>query len=291
MPDLKRQAKIMHKQYETYIHSFDNTRLFIQRWEPETVKGTLFITHGQGEHSDCYSRLIDSLRDTSWRIIAWDLRGHGRSDGKRGYAESFDHYCQDFMFVLKHLEAEQQIQYPLALFAHSMGGLIQLKSLIKNPSLKHNALVFSSPFLGLSLPVPTYKSYAAGVLNKWLPQVTMGNEITYDMLTSDLEVIRSFEKDPLRTNKISPAVFLGFLESFEWLKPRANEIKSPTFFALSKNDSIVSTPVSLEFFKSIGSLDKKCEVYDGKHELINDFTSPKVCDDIKTFLNKFVENT
>lgn len=279
----------MLKQYETYIHSFDNTRLFIQSWEPETPKGTLLITHGQGEYSDCYSRLIKSLQDSHWRIIAWDLRGHGRSDGKRGYAETFDHYSQDFNFVLQYLNSQNMIQHPLVLYAHSMGALIQLKSIIKNPGLDYEALILGSPLLGLSVPVPAYKSLAAQICNKWLPQVTLGNELTYDMLTSDIEVIRSFERDPLRHNKISPSVFLGFLESFEWVHPRANEIKKPVFFILAEHDSVVSTPASIKFFEKISSVDKKLEIYNGKHELINDYISPKVCEDIKTFLSKFVE--
>lgn len=279
----------MLQQFETYIHSFDNTRLFVQWWEPKNARGTLLITHGQGEYSDCYSRLINSLQDSDWRIVAWDLRGHGRSDGKRGFAETFDHYCQDFSFLLNYLEEEKMLLQPLILYAHSMGALIQLKSLLKNPALKGDGLILSSPLLGLSVPVPAYKSFAAKVCNKWLPQVTLGNELTYDMLTSDIEVIRSFEKDPLRHNKISPSVFLGFLDSFEWIHPRAHEIKKPVFFILSENDSVVSTPASLKFFEKISSSEKKCELYAGKHELINDYISPKVCEDVKSFLGKFVE--
>ncbi len=278
---------------EGFFKGYDDVRLFFQAWEKTNAKGTIVITHGQGEHSEAYIRLLDFFKNDCWNFYAWDLRGHGRSDGRRGYAASFDEYGLDFeIFIQKILADPKRVNGPLILLSHSMGGLIQLKTLVKKPTWLNqiNGQVCSSPLLGLALPVPAFKSKGASLINKVLPGLTMYNEITNDMLTRDLDVIRQFETDELRHHRISSAVFLGFLESFEILKTRGNEIQMPTLFLLPENDPIVSTPASRSFFETINSSKKDVYVYrDCKHELFNEINRATVFRDLKKYLDSFVE--
>lgn len=282
----------MYKRSEGFFKGYQDVNLFFQKWENPNAKGTVIITHGHGEHSESYSRLIKGFENDRWDFYGWDLRGHGRSEGRRGYVALFDDYCQDYKIFLDKILNQPHIQKgPVILLGHSMGGLILLKTMIRNPQLNCAGLVVSSPLLGLTVPVPLYKSKAAGLLNSILPQVTLGNELTNDMLTRDLDVIREFEQDALRHTRMSPGAFLGIMESTEYVIPRANEIKKPTLLLLAENDPVISTSAAKTFYDRIGSTKKELFVYPGaKHELVNDIIRDTVYADIKKFLDSFLES-
>lgn len=251
----------------------------------------MIITHGHGEHTEAYSRLIKAFEHDFWSFYAWDLRGHGRSEGRRGYAANFDEYCQDFELLLENVLNNEDVKRgPVILFCHSMGALIQLKTLIRRPDIKCAAIVVSSPLLGLSVPVPVYKSKGAVLLNKVLPQLTMGNELNNEMLTRDPAVIREFEQDALRHTRMSSGVFLGIMDACDYVKNRASDIHTPALFILSSHDPVVSTPEAKSFFEKMGSAEKEIYIYpDAKHELVNDSIRLTVFADIKKFLDNFVE--
>ncbi len=94
-------AKPIYKRSESFFAGDGDVRLFFQSWEHPEAQKSMIITHGQGEHSESYHRLIESLADQKCNFYAWDLRGHGRSDGRRGVVQEFDEYCRDFQIFLK----------------------------------------------------------------------------------------------------------------------------------------------------------------------------------------------
>lgn len=282
----------MYKRSEGFFKGYQEINLFFQVWESAESKGTVIITHGQGEHSEAYSRLIEGLSDQNLRIYAWDLRGHGRSEGRRGFVADFDDYCKDCEIFLQMVMAEKQVQQgPVFFLGHSMGGLILVKTLLRNSLLKADALILSAPLFGISVPVPSFKAKGAKLLNLLLPQITLGNELNNNMLTRDFDVIREFEKDPLRHDKISPGAFLGMLESFDFALPRATEIRIPLLMLISDQDPVVSSSAAKDFFEKAGSTKKELFVYpDGKHELFNDIIRETVYQDLKKFLAPYLES-
>lgn len=282
----------MYNRSEGFFKGYQDLELFFQIWENPKARGTVIITHGQGEHSESYHRLTKAFENDAWTFYGWDLRGHGRSAGKRGFVADFDDYCKDYQVFLDQVLAQEKVRRgPVVLYCHSMGGLIELKTLIRNPDLKIDAIVVSAPLLGLSIPVPAIKSVGASLINKVLPSITMHNEISNQMLTRDPDVIREYEQDPLRHNRISPGAFLGFLESFEYVRPRANEIKKPALFILPEHDPIVSTPDAKAFYEKLGSVRKEIYTYpESKHELINEINRQTVFADIKKFLDSVLES-
>lgn len=283
----------MYSRSEGFFTGASNNKIFFQIWKKENARGTILITHGQGEHSECYTRLIEGLSDLNVNFYVWDLRGHGRSEGRRGFVKDFDEYCEDFRIFVKKVRLgldESVKNKPFVLLSHSMGGLIQLKSLLKFSEIQADALVFSAPFLGLSVPVPAYKEKAAFIFNSFLPQITMGNEIRNEMLTRDPDVIREYEQDALRHTRVSPGAFIGFLDSFEFVLPRASDFKIKSLFQIPADDPVVSSPVTQSFFERYGAHDKKMIIYDGaRHELYNDINRQEVYTDLKEFLSTVLE--
>lgn len=280
------------KRSESFFRGYDQTKLYLQKWDAQNSCGTILITHGQAEHSDCYNRLIDgfqkNLSGQNWSFISWDMRGHGKSEGIRGYAKDFDEYVLDYhLFLDECLKIESVNNKPVILLAHSMGGLVQSCALREKRYEQFKAQVLSSPLFGISQPVPAWKDSGSEILNALLPKLTLGNEITNEQLTRDPDVIKEFEQDTYRHGKISAGVYLGFKREFERIITTAGSITLPTLLHISDNDPVVSTAQAKVFFDNLASTEKELKIYDGgKHELYNDIVRDDVYKVVIDFCNK-----
>lgn len=272
------------QRFEGYFKGFDQTELFYQTWTPENVRGTLIITHGLAEHSECYHHVAKELADDGWKIFGWDMRGHGRSEGKRGYVKHLSNYIEDLHVLIN------QVIKPkghFVMFGHSMGGLVTVRyNQTKRPTV--DALCLSSPALGLSVKVPKLKEALAHVAVKWVPTLTMHNEIKYEDLTRDEDMLKSHYSDTLRHDKISPGLFLSMVESFNFAQDEAAEIKTPVLMQLSGEDRLVSSDAARDFFEKLPSRDKELHIYpDSLHEVFNDRDRFKAIADLKKFINPY----
>lgn len=283
----------MYQRFEGSFQSFDATRIFYQGWEAKDTQAHVIISHGQGEHSESYHRVVDFFAGQNISFWAWDMRGHGRSEGIRGYAESFQHYVRDYLqfidMVLKRLNDGK----PVFLLAHSMGALVQTLALLERPQEDFTAQILSAPLFGVAVAVPAYKKHAAEWLAKLAPKITLGNELTNDMLTRDPDIMREFDKDPLRHNKLSSGVYLGMTAAFQEVMNRAGEIKVPTLFMCPEKDPVVDTPTTQAMKEKWGAEDTKILIYgDGaRHEMVNDTHRTTVLKDMQDYMQSFMKET
>jgi alpha-beta hydrolase superfamily lysophospholipase len=285
-----------YKRSETFFKGYDHSKLFLQTWEHPDAVGTIFFTHGQAEHSDCYLRLIaglDKIKDAAkWNFIGWDLRGHGKSDGLRGYAKDFNEYVLDYdFFYNKCLDIDFVKNKRIVLLGHSLGALIQTCALSEKKYSETNPFIagqiLSSPLFGLTVAVPQWKDVGAHFMNQILPKLTLGNELNNEMLTRDPEVIREYEKDTYRHNKISSGVFLGFKEQFLKLTETVQSIIIPTQLIMSDTDPVNSSPEALRIFDALASPQKSLKLFENaKHELLNDTCREEAYKSVSEFLQK-----
>lgn len=276
---------------EGFFKSYKETQIFFQTWEATDPKLQVVITHGHGEHSECYHRLIEFFAGSQFNFTAWDLRGHGKSEGKRGYADTFNDFVYDFEIFTERINALNSENLPVVYLAHSMGALIQEKYFISNTDFRPEAQVLSAPLLGFSLPVPSIKQIASRVLDLVYPKLTLWNEITYEMLTKDAEVIKEFEKDNLRHDVLSASVYLGMIENIRLVHEQAKKIKIPTLIQVSEDDPIVSAASCKDFYQQISSAEKRILLYgeNSKHEMYNDTNRVNVFKDLKKFLEGYLK--
>src|SRR5438128_9760211 len=75
---------------EAFFPARDGTRLFARSWTPPgAIKADVLLAHGMGEHSARYFHVGKFFAERGYRLCAFDMRGHGRSSGPRGYVESY----------------------------------------------------------------------------------------------------------------------------------------------------------------------------------------------------------
>ena len=264
--------------------------LYFQSWMPAVPKSqtapTLIISHGIGEHSDCYARLAQSMVHRGWSVFGWDLRGHGRSSGKRGFIKNFSDYTDDLSHFVDFLTRNKRVPGELAVLGHSMGALITLKyALDQGKNLKAAAVVLSSPLLGIAVPIPALKEAASKLLMKFAPGLTLFNEIKYKQLTHDPEILKTYPVDTLRHEKICSALYQGMLSTIQNVSGRGAELKTPCLVQAAGHDLIVSLAATEKFFPTLGSVHKKMIVYkDDFHEIYNELDREMVYSDLHDFL-------
>lgn len=278
------------KRQEGYFKGFDNQKLYYQEWTQNKGRGLLVITHGHGEHSECYHRLVDGLYSSGWDCIAWDWRGHGRSEGKRGFAGHFSHYVWDYNNFLKFLKEQDTYKnVPWITVGHSMGGLIQTHALIENKlSLPITAHILSSPFFGVKVEVPVLKDITALLAFHLYPKLTLGNEIKNESLSHVPEILLEYDKDPLRHSQISPGVYIGALQAFEFIQNHSKDLKLPTLLQIAGQDTIASNTEAERFFNNLGaSIKIKKTYHESLHEIYNDVEREYCFKDILDFIHPF----
>jgi alpha-beta hydrolase superfamily lysophospholipase len=280
----------MSSRSESHFQSFDQTLIFFQKWDAKNPKASLVITHGHGEHSSSYHRLVEALEELDLDIYAWDLRGHGKSGGLRGYAKEFTDYCKDYELFLRLLTSEKRLlSKPLFLLAHSMGALVQTKTLCDHPHLPITAQALSAPMFELSLAVPSYKERAASYLNLFLPKLTLSNGLQPTDLTRDIKVMQEYELDVLRHDRMSAGAYLGSKSVMSELRAKAGRIGTPTLIQISENDPVTSTSTAREVFEKFSSKIKfKYEYPERKHEIYNDLGREEVFEELRRFLKTFL---
>ena len=269
---------------EGYFRGFDDLELFYQSWIVENPAGIILITHGLGEHSECYQRLVDGLSVLNINIYGWDLRGHGRSEGKRGVSLDFLDFCKDLKILLKHVK-ERQPELPLFLLGHSMGGLICNRALLAFKEVKAEGLILSSPLCHPIINVHRLKLAGGKLLAKWLPDVALKTQINYKQLTRDRDVMNEYMHDHLRHDKINPQLFFDMIHHCQHLLEHASQIQLPVIVLQAGQDALVSVEATQSYFEKITSKDKTLKLYEGYyHEIFNDIGRQAVYADIMAWI-------
>lgn len=118
------------------------------------ANGTVFLYPGRTEYIEKYGRAAVDLKERGFATLTIDWRGQGIADRMlkdraTGHVGAFSDFQHDVRAALK-LAREMGLPEPYYLMAHSMGGLIGLRSLYENTPFK--AAVFSAPMWGINAP-------------------------------------------------------------------------------------------------------------------------------------------
>lgn len=279
--------------YEIREYDIDDPelpKLFLQSWSHRIIEpqGCVLITHGIAEHSDCYDHVAKALADKGWFVFGWDLQGHGRSQGKRGYIKNFSDFSRDLISVIGKIKQDETLPtHNFHLFGHSMGGLITLQALCAENAPRIQSAILSNPALGIAVEVPKIKEAASHWLNQFWPTLTLNNEVKYPLLSRDPEMVASYGKDPLRHNKISAPLYLGMTAAMDEVPVQGHNIKVPLFFQVSGRDGIVNAQATLDFYKAFEGT-KSLKMYENSyHEVYNDINKQEAIDDLIEHLGQY----
>jgi len=234
--------------------------------------GSVFLTHGYAEHSGRYRQVIDALVARGLVVASYDLRGHGHSEGPRGYVERFEEYLRDARALLGHLRADAAFTAggKPVLLGHSLGGLITFL-LSLEMSDEARGVILSSPFFGLALKVAAPKRAAAVLLSRLVPRFGLPSELRGKDLTHDSRLAQAYDSDPLLVKSVPSRWFTEALQAQKLAFDRASSLKLPLLLLHGGADKVASADASRELFARVTDPRKELRVLDDQyHEIFNE---------------------
>jgi len=277
----------MNYQSTTYA-SYDGIKLSGYLWKPETKpKALINLVHGFGEYSERYSHWAELFVKNGYAVHAIDYRGHGKSDGKRGYIHSFDDYLSD-IDVLVHESEKMFSEIPQFIYGHSLGGNIVTNYILRRENCFKGAVI-SSPWYKLAIIPSTITLFFAKTIKGIFPKFTQKANLDVKGISHDQQVINNYIKDPLVHEKISVRMFFEIFNAGKWVLENAGRLKKPLLIQHGNADKITSYHASKEFADRAKSLNKDItfKEWDGMyHELHNELEYEKVF----RFVAEWIEN-
>ena len=264
--------------------AFDGKKLFFRCWSTETrSKGLICLVHGLGEHSGRYTQWSEMLNKAGYNVLSYDLRGHGKSSGKRGHVSSFLDYVRDTDILVE--EGVKKFPgMPSFLYGHSLGGIIVVNYVLRRKP-KLNGVVITALSNRSSLQEQKAKVIFVKILGAILPGLSMSSGLVPATISRDPGVVNRYIEDPLVHHQVSLAWGKSALETITWIDQHANEWSLPVLFMHGEKDALGFPEGSREYSSKIkGDCNLKIwpELF---HEIHNEPEKQEVFDYLLIWLN------
>lgn len=265
------------------IITFDGKNLYFWYNTVEKPSNIILLIHGFGEYSERYKSLFERLNTESISTFAFDLRGHGKSEGIRSYISNFEDYIADLTIIVD-IVREITKSEKITLLGHSMGGLI---ASVYTSRYQNNvkSLVLSSPFFGLSMEVPFVKKLAGNIASVLIPSFSMPAGIKGEYCTHDKEIAKAYDTDPMINKYATARWFTEIVRTQKRIDDIASKIDIPVAILSAGDDKLVSLEAEKRFFERLSSKDKYLKIFEGfYHEIFNEIKKEEAISELIKWL-------
>jgi acylglycerol lipase len=262
----------------------DGLSLFEQWWEPAgEYKAMLIIVHGLVEHSGRYAHVAEFFAKRGYSVGTFDLRGHGKSEGKRSLIRSFDNYLNDLGIFLE--RAHQKIgRKPIFLLGHSMGGTIVAKYMLTR-QLDVKGIVITGGGIKLPQNIPPILSPVVHLVALIFPEMPT---LALDARTvsRDPQVVKQYDNDPLNfRGKLPASTGTEMSNAFTFIQKNSNKTTPPILIMSGSEDTMVDPQGSRILYDNLLTKDKTLKIYEGLyHEILNEPEQEQVMEDILSWM-------
>jgi alpha-beta hydrolase superfamily lysophospholipase len=235
----------------------------LRTWAATTERrGAVLIVHGLGEHSGRYGHVAEALNAAGLDVTAYDLVGHGASEGVRGGLPHPDALLDELS------ETYGSLGEDAFLLGHSMGGTIVARA-VTGGVVAPRAMILSSPALKAHMG-PVERALAA-VGRRLMPDRPMPNRLPIDKLSHDPAEVAAYRADPDVHDRLTVRLLDFLLDAGARARADAGRVTVPVLGLVAGADALVDPRGSREFFAAlppgIGTLHVYDELY---HELFNE---------------------
>jgi len=271
----------------TAYASFDGMKLSGYLWEPkENPKAIINLVHGFGEYSERYDEWALRFVKEGFVVHAIDYRGHGKSDGRRGYVSSFNDFLNDIDILVKE-SGKFYPNLPQFIYGHSMGGNIVTNYILRRENNFKGAII-SSPWFRLAFAPSALMLFFARIMNKIYPKFTQNSNLDVKGISHDQKVVEAYISDPLIHEKISARMFFEIYKAGNWVLDNTDKVKFPVLIQHGNDDMITSYKASKKFAEKAKALEKDITYKEWDrlyHELHNELEK----DDVFKFVAEWLE--
>jgi alpha-beta hydrolase superfamily lysophospholipase len=256
----------------------DGVGLRTRYWSADQPWASVLIVHGLGEQSGRYEHVGAHLAAAGLDVHAYDHRGMGASEGRRGDVDRWSRLHDDLEERLAAVRASAGDR-PVALYAHSVGGLIGAGYLLTERP-RPDLVVLSAPALASTLP--GWRLGLASLVARIAPTMSFTNDIPPDTLSRDPEVGRRVAADSLNTQTSTARFAAAAIGEQARVRAGAGSTGGPTLVIHGLADHLVP-PGASEILADGRGVERR--TYPGlRHELHNEPEGPAVLDDVIDWL-------
>lgn len=248
---------------ERSMTTWDGGTLYYRAWLPaSTASKALVLFHRGHEHSGRWQHVVDALGLEDIAIFAWDARGHGRSSGDRGAAESVAALVKDADAFASHLASTYGISAENTIvMGHSVGAVIAA-AWVHDYAPRVRGLILATPAFRVKLYVPgavpllrlRHAMFGRGFVKSY---------VKAKLLTHDAAEAAAYEHDPLIFRQIAMNMLLDLHDTATRLLADAGAIHTPTLILSAGRDWIVRLDAQQTFFDGLSSSVKAMHVFPG----------------------------
>lgn len=264
--------------------SKDGLQFYAHTWQPDSQpKAVITLVHGFGEHCVRYTPYFEFFIASGFAILGFDLRGHGKTEGKRGTIESYNALMDDIeIAVNKSNEFFPEI--PQFLYGHSMGGNLSLNYLIKKqPNIKGG--IITSPWLALTDEPNFILKGLVSLLKNIIPNTTIDSGLKTEHISTVKGEIEKYEKDPLNHGRISFRLFSEITTTGLWAIDNSHQINIPVLMMHGTADKITSPTASKKSYENNKEKIEYVTWDGGYHELHNETNREEIAKTVIDWIN------
>ncbi|TPG35201.1 alpha/beta hydrolase [Mycolicibacterium hodleri] len=267
--------------------SFDGVggvRIVFDVWTPTSEPtGVVILCHGYAEHARRYDHVAQRFAEGGLLTYAIDLRGHGRSGGKRVYLKNISEYTDDFHHLVGIATAAHP-ELKRVVLGHSMGGGVVFTYGVEHPD-DYAAMVLSGPAVYAQDAVSPAKTAVANVLGSILPGLPV-EQLPADAVSRDPDVVAAYEADPLvHHGKLPAGIGKALIGVGSTMPQRAAALTAPLLVVHGGQDKLIPVAGSQRLVECVGSPDVNLKVYpELYHEVFNEPERAVVLDDVVSWI-------
>ncbi|SEN62422.1 Lysophospholipase, alpha-beta hydrolase superfamily [Mesobacillus persicus] len=234
--------------------------IFLQSFTPKDPIGNVVVIHGYLDHAGSMSNLINDLTRNRYKVITYDLQGHGLSSGKRAEINRFNDYVAVFNEVYTKLRRRTSL--PVHIVAHSTGGAIVMDYMLR----------FHTDFQKVIFVAPLVRSHAWNLsrLGFFLIKPFLKEpKRLFKRNSSNHDYLKFVKTDPLQHHKVPLAWYEALIAWNKELKIYPTSNKKVTVIQGDK-DRTVDWKYNLGFIQRKFPNARVQIIHGGDHQLLNE---------------------
>jgi acylglycerol lipase len=263
------------------VSTLGGVQRFVHSWVPTSIKpwAALTLVHGFGDHGGRFDGMATSLASVGVCVQAVDLVGHGRSPGRRGCIDSYEHLLDEVVASVAYAQ-EAFPKLPQFLLGHSMGGNLVLNLALRRPEAMHSTrgLIATSPMLRAS-EMPKERIMDAG---RWLatkiPNWRINAPLAVLKLSQDRRAQDAYMRDRWVHRKMSLRLAASLVDTGLWAIENAHRLQSNVLLMHGSDDQLTCPSASKSFAQSSNGFASFKLWHGCRHDLHDDLQRERVYD-------------
>ncbi|MEM1007659.1 MAG: lysophospholipase, partial [Myxococcota bacterium] len=218
--------------------------------------------HGLGDHLGTAANFLQSFAHQGYQVTGFDMRGHGKSTGKRTHLPDFSILIDDLKRFLEHIKSGTPA-YPTFVIGYDLGALLALAYVQKFHGKGLSGLICLSPLFHPYLHSSVWQSRIYALKSRFLPMMRITLPHQSAQLSHDLEAVERWHRDPLCSEHITLQTARNLQQMSTGILLKVQQIRTPTLFLQAGDDRITDIETFYRFVERIPSYNKKVQVYPG----------------------------